>query len=50
MNHRNAKANVYLHFENIKGLRYPVWKAKEAIKVAQELFWSYGILPNSFKD
>jgi len=50
MNHRNAKANVYLHFENINGLRYPVWKAKEAIKIDQELFWSYGIVPNSFKD
>ena len=50
MNHRNAKVNVYLHFENINGLRYPVWKAKEAIKIDQELFWSYGIVPNSFKD
>ena len=51
MNHRKeANANVLLHFESKDSIRFPVWKAKHSIKVNEELFFDYGVVPDSFKE
>ena len=51
MNHRKeANANVLLHFESKDSIRFPVWKAKHSIKVHEELFYDYGVVPDSFKE